>query len=307
MLAVLQGLWTIGLVVAVGYLLARTGLLPESAPVVLSRLVFFVATPALLLETLAGAPISAVLSDGLAVTALTTTVSWVCFVLIARVWWHRDVGSVVVGSLASSYVNAGNLGIPLAVYVFKDATVVAPVMLYQLVVLAPIAFVVLDMVETGRRPSLRRVLIQPVRNPVIIGSVIGISLAATGTSIPEVINAPLDLIAGMAVPGALIAFGISLRGAPLPGRGGRAADIAVVALLKLALMPMVAYVLGRWVFGMVGAPLMASTMCAALPTAQNVFVYAVRYKAAVPLARDAVATTTLLCIPVLVAIAGILS
>jgi predicted permease len=60
-------------------------------------------------------------------------------------------------------------------------------------------------------------------------------------------------------------------------------------------------------FGMTGTPLLASTMCAALPTAQNVFVYAVRYGAGVPLARDAVATTTLLCIPVLIAIAGLLS
>lgn len=307
MLAVLQGLATIGIVVGVGYLLARTSLLPPGTPVVLSRLVFFVATPALLLETLAGASISAVLSAGLAVTALTTTVAWSLYLLIARLWWKRDTGSVVIGALASSYVNAGNLGIPLAVYVFGDAALVAPVMLYQLVVLAPVAFVVLDMVESGRRPSWRRVLIQPVRNPVIVASVIGISLAATGAHIPQLIDAPLKLIAGMAVPGALIAFGISLRGAPIPGRGGRAADLSLAAALKLVVMPVAAYALGRWVFGMSGVPLLASTMCAALPTAQNVFVYAVRYKAAVPLARDAVASSTLLCIPVLVVIAGLLS
>jgi malonate transporter len=306
MLAVLQALSTIGIVVGVGYLLARTSLLPASTPVVLSRLVFFVATPALLLETLAEASISAVLSAGLAVTALTTTVAWVSFVLVARVWWKRGVGSVVIGSLASSYVNAGNLGIPLTVYVFGSATYVAPIMLYQLVVLAPIAFVVLDMVESGRRPSWRRVLSQPVRNPVIVASVIGISLAATGASIPEVINAPLGQIADMAVPGALIAFGISLRGAPIPGRGGRAADLSVAGVLKLVVMPVVAYSLGRWAFGMSGASLVATTMCAALPTAQNVFVYAVRYRAAEPLARDAVATTTLICVPVLLIIAGLL-
>jgi malonate transporter and related proteins len=122
-----------------------------------------------------------------------------------------------------------------------------------------------------------------------------------------VINAPLALIADMAVPGALIAFGISLRGAPIPGRGGRAADLSLAAVLKLALMPVVAYSVGRWAFGMGGTALLAATMCAALPTAQNVFVYAVRYRVAVPLARDAVATTTLLCIPVLVIIAGLLS
>lgn len=102
MLAVLQGLATIGIVVGVGYLLARTSLLPSGTPVVLSRLVFFVATPALLLETLAGASISAVLSAGLAVTALTTTVAWSLYLLVARLWWKRDTASVVVGSLASS-------------------------------------------------------------------------------------------------------------------------------------------------------------------------------------------------------------
>ena len=307
MLAVLQGLVTIGVVVGVGYLLARTTLLPESTPVVLSRLVFFVATPALLLKTLAGASIHSVLSSALAVTAIATTVAVGVFILLARLWWKRDVGSVVIGALGSSYVNAGNLGIPLAVYVFKDASFVAPVMLYQLVVLAPISFVILDVVESGHRPSWRRVIMQPIRNPVIIASVIGIAFAATETAIPDVINAPLVLIAGMAVPGALIAFGISLRGAPLPGRGGRAADLALATGLKVVVMPLVAFAFAHWVFGLAGVPLLAATMCAALPTAQNVFVFAVRYRTSVPLARDLVSTTTVACIPALIVIAGLLS
>jgi len=306
-LAVLEGLTTIGVVVLVGYLLARTSLLPESTPVVLSRLVFFVATPALLLKTLAGASIKAVLSSALAITAIATTVSIVIFILIARLWWKRAVGGVVIGALGSSYVNAGNLGIPLAVYVLADASYVAPIMLYQLVVLAPISFVVLDMVESGHRPSWRRVIIQPIRNPVIIASVIGIVLAATGTSIPEVVDAPLTLIAGMAVPGALMAFGISLRGSPLPGRGGRAADLVLVTVLKVLIMPLVAFMLARWVFGLEGVPLLAATMCAALPTAQNIFVYAVRYRTSGPLARDVVSTTTVACIPALIFIATLLS
>ena len=307
MLPVLEGLSTIGVVVAVGYVLARIRLLPDATAEVLARLVFFVATPALLLQTLAAAPITAVLSKGLAVTALATAAAAGLFILLARGWWHRPAGTAVIGAVASCYVNAGNLGIPLAVYVFGDASYVAPVMLYQLVVLAPIAFVVLDMVESGRQPSWRRVVSQPVRNPVILGSVLGIALAVTGFDLPQFVAAPLSLIAGMAVPGALIAFGISLRGAPLPGRGGRAGDVVAVVAIKVVLMPLVAFALARFVFGMDGVPLLAATMCAALPTAQNVFVFAMRYRTAVPLARDVVSTTTVACIPALVVIAAVLS
>ncbi len=60
---------------------------------------FFVATPALLLQTLAGAPIQAVLSRGLAVTCLATTVAGGIFVLVARLWWKRTGGTVVIGAL----------------------------------------------------------------------------------------------------------------------------------------------------------------------------------------------------------------
>ena len=83
MLPVLEGLFTIGVVIGVGYLLARIRLLPDATPEVLSRLVFFVATPALLLQTLADAPLAAVLSSGLAVTALATTVAAVAFIAIS--------------------------------------------------------------------------------------------------------------------------------------------------------------------------------------------------------------------------------
>ena len=85
MLPVLEGLFTIGVVIGVGYLLARIRLLPDATPEVLSRLVFFVATPALLLQTLADASIAAVLSSGLAVTALATTVAAVVFIAVVPV------------------------------------------------------------------------------------------------------------------------------------------------------------------------------------------------------------------------------
>jgi predicted permease len=43
---------------------------------------------------------------------------------------------LATGALASSYVNAGNLGVAIAAYVLGDASYVAPVLLCQVLVLA---------------------------------------------------------------------------------------------------------------------------------------------------------------------------
>ena len=57
--------------------------------------------------------------------------------------WRTRPAELATGALASSYVNAGNLGVPIAVYVLGDASYVAPVLLFQVLVLAPVGLTVL--------------------------------------------------------------------------------------------------------------------------------------------------------------------
>ncbi len=69
MTGVVGGFTALAAVIAVGWIVGRTGLLDENAPGVLSRLSFFVATPALLFLTLASADTTTVLSRALVATA----------------------------------------------------------------------------------------------------------------------------------------------------------------------------------------------------------------------------------------------
>ena len=104
----------------------------------------------------------------------------------------------------------------------------------------------------------------------------------------------------------LIAYGISLRLGPRPGAGEPAVQIGTIVSLKLLLQPAVAYLLGRFAVGLDGLDLLAVTVVAALPTAQNVFTHAVRYRRAEILARDSSVISTLLSVPVLLVIAAVL-
>lgn len=307
MIGVLQGFSVIAVVIGVGYVIGRRGVLGPRPQSVISRLVFWVATPALLFTTLSKADLHEVFSTALLTTVVSSLGVALAYAAVSLLWWRRPVGESTVGALASCYVNAGNLGIPIAVYVLGNASFVAPVMLFQLVVLAPTAFAILDVVTGGGRIGWRQILLRPLRNPITIASLVGLFLSAMGWSVPDMLARPIALIGNMMVPGALLAFGISLHGAPRLGSGGMRRQLSLAIVLKNLAQPVVAFCFAYFALGMTHHALLAATVTAALPSAQNVFVYATRYDTAVDLARDSSVLTTLIAVPVVVVIAALIA
>jgi malonate transporter and related proteins len=304
---VLAGFVTLGAIIGLGFLLAQLGVLRSDSQLLLSRLVFFVATPALLFKTLSAAPVDQILTSGLLVAALSFVGTAAVYVLLARTVWRRSTGDTVLGALSSAYVNAANLGLPITVYVLGSASFVAPVLLLQLLVITPLAFAILDAVISKRRPSILSIMSQPLRNPITVGSFLGLLCSLTGWQVPALVAAPIGLIAGMAVPGVLLAYGVSLRLGPRPIASGSVVELAVVCALKLIVQPVLAYAAARWLFDLEGRALLAATVVAALPTAQNIFVYASRYNRSTTLARDSIFVTTAMSVPVLLTITALLA
>ena len=306
MAGVLIGFAIIGSVIAVGYIVGRLGVLGPTATVVLGRAAFFVFLPALLFSVMAEADLAGLFSAFLPVSAIAALSCMLAFVLLARLLWRRGAPALTIGALASGYVNANNIGLPVAAYVIGDPTLVAPVILLQLVVFAPIALTILDVTTSGRL-SISRVLTQPVRNPLIIASVLGLVVALLGVDLPDPVVEPFRLLGAAAVPTVLFVFGLSLHGRRIlePGSGRR--DVLLAVILKSIVMPLVAWGLGALVFGLEGVALFTVVVLAALPTAQNVYTYAARYQTAMPLARDSGLISTALAVPILIVIAALLA
>jgi predicted permease len=75
--------------------------------------------------------------------------------------------------------------------------------------------------------------------------------------------------------------------------------------LKVVAHPFIAYGIGLLV-GLRGQELFALTVLAALPTAQNVFVYSVRYRESQVVARSTVLLTTVLALPAILVVTALL-
>ncbi len=293
--------------------------------------------PAALFTTMAATPVSRFsLPPLLAFAGSAVAVIALSWLLISR-WFGRRPGERPIWAMAAGYVNSANLGIPVAQQILGSVSFLAEVVLVQTLLITPVILIALDRhhAEDGRI-HLRRIATLPLRNPVILASLLGVVWSATKLPVPGTARTTLGLLAAAAVPAGLVALGASLHvtrpevaqppedappesaqpegaqpeGAQPEGRGDRAAgtargELAAVTALKLLGQPLLALGAG-WALGLSRPELLAVVVCAGLPTAQNTFIFAQEYDTGEALASRSVALTTALSLATLAAAAALL-
>ena len=291
---------------ALGYLTARYGLVGAGtgdAEAILGRFVFRIAMPAALFGMLARTDVRGLANTSIVAFGASAGVTCLVGLALSRLLFKRGLADQAISGMASGYVNSANLGIPVAVQILGSASFVSTVILLQTVVVTPLILTLVD-VGTGlerRRSRLRDTLLLPLRNPVIIGSGLGAVVSAAHWRVPGDLSRSINLLGGAAVPVALVVLGMSLHGRsmkPEPATldepaAKRGIETTVVIALKILLQPGLAFLAARYALNLPAHDVLAVTLCAALPTAQNVFIYAREYELDTTVPRDAVIFSTL--------------
>lgn len=286
---------------ALGWVCTQRGLLGENAQRVFAAYVYALATPALLFDKLTHTDPAEVFSAHLAIAAASALAVGVAFAALARVLFKFDRDEAIIAMLGSSYANAGNLGVPLAAYILDDATAVVPVMLFQIAFYAPVTLTAIDVLHQRGGGAWWRNLVVALRNPMLLGALAGLVFAAGGIPVPTLIAEPVGMLADSCVPIALIVFGMSLA-VSLPKVK---APVVAAALAKTVAQPIVAGAIGYFGFGMTGPALQTAVLLGGLPTAQNVYAYALRFRVAEKFARDTGVVSTVIALPA-IAIAALI-
>ncbi|MEU8076971.1 AEC family transporter [Catellatospora citrea] len=311
MFAAFAPIW---MITALGWGTMRFGVLTRATQQALANFTFVIAIPCVLFTSLVKVPLGDLPLRPLAAIAASTLLIGLSVYFVARRLMPGQDGDRVIAAMASAYLNAGNLGVPVAVYVLDDVSLIMAVLVFQTMLLTPLIVGRLDAsahrADVDRRAAetadgaagpadgtvsrWRRLAMLPLRTPVILGSMAGVTASAAGWLPPEWLLRPLELLGGAAVPAALFALGMSLHQTEasswrLPGR-----EVTVAVLLKVVAQPVAAYLIGRYLLDLDGAALLAVTLVAGLPTAQNTFVYASEFRASTALSRDAILFSSLL-------------
>ncbi|MFJ7275239.1 AEC family transporter [Kitasatospora sp. NPDC098663] len=294
----LSGFAPIWALTGIGYLVGRTGLLGPHAEPVLNRFVFHVAMPASLFLMIVRTPLDHFANPSMLAFTAGTVVSIGLGLLAGRLLFRRRTGELAIGAMACGYVNSANLGIPVAMQLLGDASFVAPVVLFQILVVTPAVLAVLDGGAAGRRALLTL----PLRNPILLATALGAAASACGLHLPAELNRSCELLGGAAVPTALVALGMSLHNRPpATGRSLRA-EVGLTVAVKTLIQPLVAFAVAGPLLHLPAHQLLTVVLFSALPTAQNVYVYAREYGQGTGLARDSVLWSTLASMATLSAI-----
>jgi predicted permease len=285
-------------IIAIGYAASLSRVLSEAAHKGIAEFAFSIAMPALLFRTIAVAEVPAVEPLhlwGAYFGAVAAT--WMLASVITAFVLRRPPPDAASISMGSVYGNIVMIGIPLALAAFGDAAA-APMALI-LSINTPLLWVAgtlhMEWAERKEGTSLAgllgSLLVDLARNPLIIAIVAGSLWRLTGFGLHPAIDRTLYLLAQSGVPCALVALGASLVNFQIKGQ---APTLASMCLLKLAVMPAIAWVLAFHVFRLPPVAAGVVVLFAAMPAGANGYIFAMRYQRVVNSASGAVALGTLL-------------
>lgn len=308
---VVNTLFPVFLVIGLGFLLAKRGLLTERVLHELNRLLFVVCLPALIVYSLATA------SD---VPAGTGTILWVfslsTIVTIGLGLWagralglaSRQIGTFVQGAFRGNLAYAG---IPLILFALQGSPpeLVASVMAQTVFVFAPamllynVASVIL--LVRDREASLQQnfvsMSIKVIKNPLILASIAGCVLFALPFSLPRFVLNSFQLTGQMAAPAALLCVGGSMAYVSMEGRYRSA---CVASLLKVVFAPLCAWLMS-FCFDLNETSRMVLLILSACPTAVASYIMAKELEGDEALASGAIIISTIASMPVLALIVGL--
>lgn len=264
----------------------------------LSDVAFLVFVPALLFRTMALQDFSRMPVKPL-VGMFVPTLS---FALLIYLWQrhrggHADPAGPATATVAASYGNAVQLGIPLSAALFGASGLalhLALVSVHGLVMLTLLTAAA-EWDRARYQPSSSMAFTvwttakQAVLHPVVLPLLLGVLWNLTGLGLHPLVDETLALLARAVVPVCLILIGVSLAQYGLRDHLKGAASTSV---LKLIVLPFLVLAFSYGVLELRGTALGVVVMMSALPVGSNALIFAHRYRVREAQATAAIVTST---------------
>lgn len=228
-------------IVAVGWLLKRTGVLRREDAHPINAVIIYVGLPAMIFRAVHGATLGPDL-------AIVAAIAWGVFGVTALLAWAmaRALGLArpVAGGfiLAAALGNTGYIGYPITTALLGDSGLVRAIF-YDVFGTVGALLLVGLFVAARFGDSGREQRINPLREALTFPAVIALAIGLALRPLPvlDLVSAGIDSLANLVVPLIMISVGLSLRPGAIREQAG---PLAFLSALRLVLAPLVALGIG---------------------------------------------------------------
>jgi predicted permease len=269
--------------IAVGWVAVRLKILAASDAKPLTTCFLYIFLPALLIAHLAKQNVRALLDvPFIAATAALMLGIYGTLLLIQRFVLKRPLDVSALAAFAGSKFNAVVVGLPLLVAALgKDA--ITPVLVNLILgyfTILPLTLVLLE-VEKAKRAekeaklsgSILRAIRHTAVDPLVVATVLGITLSATGAVLPGWVSETLSTLGAAAIPVPLVAVGMTIR---LSGFKKHTGEIVWMSAVRSIASPLAAIGVAK-AFSLSPVLSIALVISFGLPTAKMAFALAEEY------------------------------
>ncbi len=298
-MAILEIIFPVFAIALLGYIVAYKGLFTIDDIQGISRFVFIIAIPVLLFDSLAHIELPEQLNW--AFLASYYGVALLMFALgmmASKHWFGHSAREQSVFGLGSAYSNMVLVGLPLISSGLGEEALL-PVFMLISIHSALLFFMVTLFAERNGgnglspRAIARQTIRSLVRNPIIIGLVLGLIFNLFSIPIPTAVDSAIGIISRAALPCALFVLGASLSAYKL---AGHFAEAWTMVGLKLLLQPILVWILAFVVFRIDPLWGAVAVMMAGMPVGINAYMFAQKYQAGIAPVSGAIVLSTTLAI-----------
>jgi len=291
-------------VIAIGWVLRRTHMIPDTQWGPISRLAYLGLSPALLFTAISHADLSA-MSIGPFLIASMLGFMGMAVITLALKPVLRVPGPTYTSLFQATCRWNGLLILALGIALFgtEGEILVALVMAASIPLVNAECVAVLSIWGDGAKPNWKSVLYRLITNPLIVGAVAGAVVNVTGWHPPDPVDNTIELMGRAALPLILLAVGAGLDFTAIKARP-RLLGLSI--FLKLMVAPLVFYGIGL-ALGVSGVPLTVLVLIGSSPGAASAYVLAKQLGGDAPYSAGDVTASTLFCfitIPFWLAVLG---
>lgn len=291
--------------VAVGAIADKIGIYTEKIAKSCTDLLFYIITPAVIIQSFCTLEYNPQTAKSLFIAILCGFILHIVSGAISSLVFNKtNKDEACIYKYSCAYGNCGYMALPLAQAVLGEEGVFycsAVIISFQIFSFTHGIYTITKGKDGEKvKFDLKKLIV----NPGVISVIVGLPLFLLSVKLPVIINSPLNYIASLNTPVAMLIFGTYIANTNFRSifKNWR---IFAVALVKLIILPLV-LMAGFRLAGITGTLLAALSISAGAPTANNTVMFAAKYDRNTGLASQTVAVVSFISIitlPVMIALA----